>query len=108
MTNANGGTYIVISPYGWQMDKNPFRAFMLLAEQSLVTGSFPKAADRKSNGSIFDKSDDGVLVYFVKDEDKFAGTSWFHPIDEDDNPIGVLVYGGDRNVNRVATLDHVG
>ena len=47
-TNRLGGTYVVTSAFGWCQDRNPFRAFMKLADRSYVTGSFPKAKDRKA------------------------------------------------------------
>jgi hypothetical protein len=103
-TNTNGGTYVVISPFGWQMDKNPFRAFIRLAERSLVTGNFAKGKDFKSDSSLIETSDDSIMVYYIKDESQMAGTNWYRPVDADDKPIGVLVYGGDTNANIVAML----
>jgi len=100
--DANGGSYYVISGFGWAQDANPFRAFMKLAESGNVTGSFPKAKDRKSNGSLVGRADDGILVYYVADDSKCVGFEWYRPIDKDGNPVGLLVYGGEANCNNVA------
>lgn len=106
LTDRNGGTYVVTSAFGWCQDANPFRAFMKLADSAHVTGSFPKAKDRKYDGSLIEKADDGIMVYYVKDESEFHGTSWYRPVDRNDNPVGILVYGGDKNVSLVASLEH--
>lgn len=104
LTNNQGGTYAVISPYGWQLDKNPIRAFIRLAERSLVTGNFAKGKDFKSDSSLIEMSDETIMVYYIKDESQMAGINWFTPVDADNKPIGVLVYGGDNNANIVAML----
>jgi hypothetical protein len=106
LTDSNGGTYVVISAFGWCQDANPFRAFMNLADRSYVTGSFPKAKDRKSDGSLVERADDGIMVYYVKDESEFQGTNWYRPVDRNNNPVGILVYGGDSNVSLVASLEN--
>ena len=104
LTNNAGGTYVVTSPFGWCQDSNPFRAFMKLAETSHVTGYFPSAKDRKPNGSIVKAADNGVLVYYVKDASKFHGTSWYQPVDRNNEPVGILIYGGSNNVENVQSL----
>lgn len=104
LTDSNGGTYYVISAFGWCQDANPFRAFMRLAERGYVTGSFPKAKDRKSDGSLIEASDTRIAVYYVKDDSKVHGLNFFQPIDKDNNPLGVLVYGGDSNCQLIAQL----
>ena len=104
LTNNAGGTYVVTSAYGWCQDSNPFRAFMKLAETSHVTGYFPNAKDRKPDGSIVKAADNGVLVYYVKDESEFHGISWYQPVDRNNNPIGILIYGGSNNVGSVQNL----
>lgn len=106
LTDSNGGTYVVISAFGWCQDANPFRAFMNLADRSYVTGSFPKAKDRKSDGSLVERADDGIMVYYVKDESEFQGTNWYRPVDRNNNPVGILVYGGGSNVSLVASLEN--
>jgi len=102
--DANGGSYYVISAFGWAQDANPFRAFMRLAESGNVTGSFPKAKDFKSEGSLAESSDDGIMVYYVADDSKCVGFEWYRPVDKDGNPVGVPVYGGETNCNSIAEL----
>jgi len=102
--DANGGSYYVISAFGWAQDANPFRAFMQLAESGNVTGRFPTAKDRKSNGSLVERADDGIMVYYVADDSKCKGFEWYRPVDKDGNPVGVPVYGGETNCNSVAEL----
>tara|TARA_A100001015_G_scaffold321568_1_gene453036 strand:+ start:3577 stop:3990 length:414 start_codon:yes stop_codon:yes gene_type:complete len=104
LVNNNGGTYYVISAFGWCQDANPFRAFMRLAERSYVTGSFPKAKDRKADGSLVKRADDGIFVYYVKDDSKVHGMNWYRPVDKDNNPLGILVYGGDANTDIIGNL----
>ena len=70
-TNKLGGTYVVTSAFGWCQDRNPFRAFMKLAERSYVTGSFPKAKDRKSDGSLVEKILMFFAVFFAKKNGHF-------------------------------------
>jgi hypothetical protein len=106
LTNHAGGTYVVTSPFGWCQDSNPFRAFMKLAESAHVTGYFPNAKDRKSDGSIVKAADNRILVYYVKDASEFHGTSWYQPVDRNNNPIGILIYGGSNNVESVQNLVH--
>ena len=106
LTDRNGGAYYVISAFGWCQDANPFRAFMRLAERSHVTGSFPKAKDRKSDGSLVKSADDGVMVYYVKDDSKVHSMNWYRPADKDGNPLGVLVYGGEDNSWLIQTLEY--
>lgn len=105
-TNKLGGTYVVTSAYGWCQDRNPFRAFMRLAERSYVTGSFPKAKDWKADGSLVEIADDGIMVYYVKDDKEFHHMNFYRPVDENDNPVGILIYGGDNNIEMVAMLEN--
>lgn len=104
--DANGGSYYVISGFGWAQDANPFRAFMKLAESANVTGQYPKAKDRKANGSLTEAADDGIMVYYVADDSKCKGFNFYCPADADNKPIGVLVYGGDNNAQLVASLEN--
>lgn len=102
--DANGGTYYVVSAFGWASDKNPFRAFMKLAEHSYITGSFPKAKDYKSNGELCKRADTAIFVYYVADDSKVKGLNWFRPVDENNKPLGTLIYGGDDNCQLIAKL----
>ena len=77
---------------------------MKLAEDGSITGSFPRAKDRKANGELCKMADTRVLVYYVADNSKVKGINWFNPVDENDKPLGTLVYGGDDNCELVARL----
>ena len=104
-TNSKGGTYVVTTAFGWCQDRNPFRAFMRLAERSYVTGSFPKAKDRKADGSLVKTADNGVMVYYVEDDASWDHMKFYRPVDKDGNPVGILVYGGDANINYISSLE---
>ena len=103
-TNRLGGTYVVTSAFGWCQDRNPFRAFMKLADRSYVTGSFPKAKDRKADGDLVERADNGIFVYYVQNDASFHHMNFYRPVDENDNPIGILIYGGDDNANIIQNL----
>jgi len=104
-TNKLGGTYVVTSAFGWCQDRNPFRAFMKLAERSYVTGSFPKAKDRKSDGSLVEVSDTAIMVYYVENDASWNHMNFYRPVDENDNPVGILIYGGDNNIDMINSLE---
>ena len=103
-TNRLGGTYVVTSAFGWCQDRNPFRAFMKLADRSYVTGSFPKAKDRKSDGSLIERADSGIFVYYVKDDSRCTGMNWYRPVDRNNEPLGILLYGGNDNAEIIQNL----
>ena len=104
-TNSKGGTYVVTTAFGWCQDRNPFRAFMKLAERSYVNGSFPKAKDRKADGSLVKTADNGVLVYYVENDASWDHMNFYRPVDKNDNPVGILIYGGDDNINLINSLE---
>jgi len=104
-TNKLGGTYVVTSAFGWCQDRNPFRAFMKLAERSYVTGSFPKAKDRKSDGSLVEVSDTAIMVYYVENDASWDHMNFYRPVDENNNPVGILIYGGDSNIEYINSLE---
>ena len=104
-TNKLGGTYVVTSAFGWCQDRNPFRAFMKLADRSYVTGSFPKAKDRKADGNLIETADNSIMVFYVANDAGFDHMNFYAPVDENDKPCGLLIYGGESNVDMVHSLE---
>ena len=102
LKNKDGSTYVVISAFGWAMDKNLFRAFAKLAEASHVTGNFATGKDLKQNGKAIKAADDCVFAYYIPDESKLVDFSFYTPRDEEGNTCGVLIYGGEGNTDLVA------
>lgn len=101
LKNKDGSTYVVISAFGWAMDKNLFRAFAKLAESSQVTGNFASGKDLKQNGKAIEAADDSIFVYYVPDESKLVDFCFYKPRDEEGNTCGVLIYGGEDNADLV-------
>ena len=102
LKNKTGSTYVVISAFGWAMDKNLFRAFAKLAESSHVTGNFATGKDLKQDGEAIKAADDSVFAYYIPDESKLVGFTFYTPRDEEGNTYGVLIYGGEGNAEIVA------
>lgn len=89
-TNSVGAAYIAVNFLGWAIAKNPWEA---MASLTLNLDNKRPVVGSKS----FIDQTEGVSLYYLPDESKFKGASYFIPVDESGEPYGVPLYCASRN-----------
>ena len=83
-----GGTYFATNCFSWSLGKTPWEAMGYLDLN--YQGTIPKVGTKN-----YKQWTDNVSLYYIPDAEKWAGCNRYTPVDKDDVPIGVLLYGND-------------
>lgn len=87
LSNSQGAAYFAVNFIGWATGKTPWEALSGL--------DLDMSGKRITIGAkTFDEKTKEVHLYYLPDEKKFKGTEMFAPIDDEQNPCGVLLYAG--------------
>ena len=82
----SGGMYVATNYLSWSMGKTPWEA---MGELDLnYQGIRPKVGTNNYNKWTGD-----VSLYYIPDAEKWGGMCYYTPVDDNDVPIGILLYG---------------
>jgi hypothetical protein len=90
ITNSVGAAYLAVNFLGWATAKTPWEAMAALTLN--LDSKCPKIGSQE-----FADQTEGVSLYYLPDERKFKGTSYFVPVDEAGDQYGVPLYCTSRN-----------
>ena len=83
--NSVGACYFASNFLGWATAKTPWQA---LAKLDLsVSRTRPSA-------KVLASAKDAVCLYYIPNEDTFAGVKSYSPVDANDKPYGICLYAG--------------
>lgn len=83
--NHLGGCYFACNAYGWKTARTPWEALQGL-------DFYPKVPTIR--GRKWEEATSLISLYYLPNEDKFQGTSYYAPIDAEGKPYGIPLYAG--------------
>ena len=92
--NTVGATYVAINFLGWAAARSPWAAMAKL-ELSL------NGKQVKVGSDAYEKQTKEVMLYYIPNEEEFAGIQGYVPVDANGNRYGIPLYAGtqDQNLN---------
>jgi hypothetical protein len=84
--NSVGACYFASNFFGWATAKTPWQA---LAKLDLSACRRPRLSPK-----LLAFAKDEVCLYYIPNEDTFAGVKSYSPVDRNDKPYGVCLYAG--------------
>ena len=84
--NSVGACYFASNFFGWATAKTPWQA---LAKLDLTASRKPRPSAK-----VLASAKDAVCLYYIPNEDTFAGTKSYSPVDANDQPYGICLYAG--------------
>jgi hypothetical protein len=96
--NNVGAAYFAVNYLGWATAATPWGALAKL--------DLNMSGKRSSVGSkAYDEQTEGVRLYYLPDESKFAGTDEHRPVDASGQPYGTPLYIGRHTGNEKIVKD---
>jgi hypothetical protein len=89
--NNNGAAYLAVNALGWAVAPSPWEAIAKLDLRG------PNGAGVRFGSSKWDSASAAVSLFYLPNEEEFAGLEWYAPVDADGKPYGVPLYCGDHN-----------
>jgi len=93
--NNAGAAYLAVNGLGWAVAPTPWEAIAKLDLRG------PRKQVPKLGSSAWSESSELVNLFYLPNEEEFAGLEWFAPVDADGKPYGVPLYCGAHNAARV-------
>ena len=81
-----GGMYFATNCFSWSLGKTPWEAMGNLDLN--YQGTIPKVGTKN-----YKKWTGDVSLYYIPDAEKWGGVTRFTPVDDNNVPIGILLYG---------------
>lgn len=87
LSNSQGAAYFAVNFIGWATGRTPWEALSKL--------NLDMSGKRVTIGAkTFDEKTKEVHLYYLPDEDEFKSTEMFSPVNDKQEPCGVLLYAG--------------
>ena len=86
-----GAAYLAVNYLGWAVAPSPWEAIAKLDLRG------PSGKGVKIGSSEWDSASEQVSLFYLPNEEEFAGLDWFAPVDADGKPYGVPLYCGNHN-----------
>lgn len=93
--NNAGAAYLAVNGLGWAVAPTPWEAIAKLDLRG------PRKQVPKLGSPAWSEASELVSLFYLPNEEEFAGLEWFAPVDADSKPYGVPLYCGDHNASRV-------
>lgn len=88
--NNVGATYVAINMFGWAAAQSPWAAMAKL--ELTLDGK-----QIKIGSNAYEKHTKEVMLYYIPNEEKFAGIQNHVPVDSQGNSYGIPLYAGTPN-----------